>query len=77
MTTATGLGTGLLTGQIGVAEGATDKTGTALYLGLRYDLPSKNQAGCRVQPRLEELDLLSRRLRRCLDLQGRDTRQRV
>ncbi|MFN4324383.1 MAG: DUF3373 family protein [Azonexus sp.] len=40
-----GLGMGLLTGQIGVAEGATDKTGTALYLGLRYDLPSKTKLG--------------------------------
>ena len=40
-----GLNMGLLTGQVGVAEGATDKTGTAVYLGLRYDLPSKTKLG--------------------------------
>ena len=36
---------GLLTGQVRIAESAKDKTGTAFYLGLRYDLPSKTKLG--------------------------------
>ena len=39
------VGLGLLTGQLGAAESAKDKTGTAFYLGLRYDLPSKTKLG--------------------------------
>jgi hypothetical protein len=38
-------GLGLLNGQLGAPEGANDKTGSAIYLGLRYDLPSKTKLG--------------------------------
>ena len=38
-------GLGLLNGQLGTAEAADGKTGSAIYLGLRYDLPSKTKFG--------------------------------
>lgn len=38
-------GLGLLNGQLGAAEAADGKTGSAIYLGLRYDLPSKTKIG--------------------------------
>lgn len=38
-------GLGLLNGQLGAADGADAKTGSAFYLGLRYDLPSKTKIG--------------------------------
>lgn len=42
---ANAMGLGLLTGQIMSPEGANDKTGSAIYLGLRYDLPSRTKLG--------------------------------
>lgn len=44
-TSATMNGLGLLTGQLGAPGNSHDKTGAAIYLGLRYDLPSKTKLG--------------------------------
>ena len=68
---------GLLTGAFFQPEAPSSKTGNAIAVGLRYDLPSKTKLGLRVQPRLQELDHVRARRRRHVDLEGGRARQRL